>query len=494
MTVNSAVSTASYTGNGVTSSFPIPFYFLVDTDLKVSRKVAATGVVSTLVLNSDYSLTGAGNVLGGALNMTAIPASGDQLFIERNIAFVQQTSYPEGNRFPSASHEKALDRDTMGLQQLDSRLQRALIREPLGSTYDLANSRLTNMAVAINDNDAVSKSQLDASIAQVAIGGTGVSTTTTIGQAPIFYDLGGTGQPALNVHKTFFYDGNAAPSDVCSLQVRRDCNYSGGSVGFLNSALLVRSIVNTTANPFECALFAISDNHSTGQQNFAMGAQANKYSTGPAWALVTEVHEKNGTADPTNATIGYELDVCANGTDVFFQRFGLAIIAKREIPAGAQCVVGTGISIAGENAGDAKYGVGISFGRSVVPTDFHDCMDSTNATLDATGLVLRTAADQRIGFTASGDRTIRYSPGAAAVRIEAVGKTFDFKDSGDFNVSGTVQVFGSQVVSVRRTGWGTPTGTTSRGAFDTASVTLPQLAQVVKGLIEDLKSHGLIGT
>lgn len=37
------------------------------------------------------------------------------------------------------------------------------------------------------------------------------------------------------------------------------------------------------------------------------------------------------------------------------------------------------------------------------------------------------------------------------------------------------------------TAWGTPTGTLTRTTFDTATVTLPQLAQRVAALIQDLK-------
>lgn len=170
MTVNSTTATASYTGNGVTQLFPIPFYFLLDTDLKVSKKVAVTGVTTVLALNSGYTVSGSGNPSGGTLTLLAVPANGDQIFIERNIAFVQQTAYPENNKFPSASHEKALDRDTMGLQQLDSKLSRALVRDPLGTTYDLGANRLVNGGNAIDANDVPNLAQTQALIAATAAG------------------------------------------------------------------------------------------------------------------------------------------------------------------------------------------------------------------------------------------------------------------------------------------------------------------------------------
>lgn len=53
-----------------------------------------------------------------------------------------------------------------------------------------------------------------------------------------------------------------------------------------------------------------------------------------------------------------------------------------------------------------------------------------------------------------------------------------------------------QVVAARRIGWATATGAATRTTYDTATVTLPQLAERVKALIDDLHStagHGLIG-
>ena len=59
---------------------------------------------------------------------------------------------------------------------------------------------------------------------------------------------------------------------------------------------------------------------------------------------------------------------------------------------------------------------------------------------------------------------------------------------------GEYRVDGTKVVGNRVTGWGTPTGTLDRTAFNADTVTLPQLAARVNGIITDLKnSHGLFG-
>lgn len=196
MTVNTSTSSASYSGNGSTQIFAVPFYFLVDTDVKITKKTASTGLVTTLVLNSDYTLTGAGNTSGGSATLVAAPLTGDQIFIQRNVDAVQQTAYPSNSTFPSASHEKALDRLTMLVQQLQTSDSFTLTRAPLGSTYDLGGSTLINSGTAVNPNDLPNLAQVQAAIVAGATGqlalpigsslvgflpsGTGASTTRTV--------------------------------------------------------------------------------------------------------------------------------------------------------------------------------------------------------------------------------------------------------------------------------------------------------------------------
>lgn len=69
---------------------------------------------------------------------------------------------------------------------------------------------------------------------------------------------------------------------------------------------------------------------------------------------------------------------------------------------------------------------------------------------------------------------------------------------GNIDASGSVtaksfSVGNNQVVSARKIGWTAPTGTATRTTFATSTVTLPQLAERVKALIDDLIAHGLIG-
>jgi len=65
--------------------------------------------------------------------------------------------------------------------------------------------------------------------------------------------------------------------------------------------------------------------------------------------------------------------------------------------------------------------------------------------------------------------------------------------TGNADVGTAYRVDGVKVVGNRITGWSAATGISSRASFDAGTVTVGQLAQRVKALIDDLIVHGLIG-
>jgi hypothetical protein len=83
------------------------------------------------------------------------------------------------------------------------------------------------------------------------------------------------------------------------------------------------------------------------------------------------------------------------------------------------------------------------------------------------------------------------STGAVGIGTTSPGVKLDV--DGNINTTGAYRVNNGIVVGARKTGWGSPNGTATRTAFATSSVSLEALAQRVKALIDDLRSHGLIG-
>lgn len=115
MSVSTTVSSVTYTGNASTSAaYTVPFQFFDSTDLLVVASTA--GVPTTLVNGTGYTVTGGSGSTGSIVTTAAVPAT-SQVIITRNTAKTQLTSYTTGDRFPALTHERALDKLTMLVQE-----------------------------------------------------------------------------------------------------------------------------------------------------------------------------------------------------------------------------------------------------------------------------------------------------------------------------------------------------------------------------------------
>lgn len=117
MTIVSTTSRISYVGNGVTVSFAVPWRMLDPTFVLVQKVVTATGVATTLVLNTDYTVTGALSP-AGVVTTTVAPLATETLVIAVNVPLTQNADYVPGDEFPAETHEAALDKLTLIAQQL----------------------------------------------------------------------------------------------------------------------------------------------------------------------------------------------------------------------------------------------------------------------------------------------------------------------------------------------------------------------------------------
>ncbi|WP_304362417.1 glycosyl hydrolase family 28-related protein, partial [Staphylococcus hominis] len=114
--------------------------------------------ISTLVLNTDYTVTGAGSRTGGKVKLVNPLANAWRISIERDLPVTQETDVRnQGNFFPEV-HEDAWDKLTMLIQQAIGNLGLAL-RKPnwLAKYYDAKGNRISNLADPIADKDAVNR-------------------------------------------------------------------------------------------------------------------------------------------------------------------------------------------------------------------------------------------------------------------------------------------------------------------------------------------------
>jgi hypothetical protein len=117
-------------------------------------------------------------------------------------------------------------------------------------------------------------------------------------------------------------------------------------------------------------------------------------------------------------------------------------------------------------------------------------VDANNA---ATAISMRTGLVASVGLedgTSYGTEALRLTSAQRALFGAPTDNLTDrVQVNGAVNVSSVFKVGGAQVIGAPKTGWGTPTGTLSRATFDSGTVTLSQLAQVVAALVTDAKTH-----
>lgn len=126
-TVNITTSRIQYDCNGSTTVFAYPFKVYEDDDLGV-LKADSSGNETTLVLNTDYTVSDAGDDAGGNITLTAgsVCGSGYTLTMLRDIDITQSTDFVDGQRVSASSLEAPPDKSRIIDQQFNEILSRSL--------------------------------------------------------------------------------------------------------------------------------------------------------------------------------------------------------------------------------------------------------------------------------------------------------------------------------------------------------------------------------
>ena len=142
MTIASTTNRNNYVGNGAVDTYAYSFRVLLQTDLVVTV-VDSLGVETTLVLATDYTVTGVGEASGG--NIVLVDASqvwldgdgdlltGYSLTVRRVVELTQGTDIRNQGDFFPETHEDQFDRDVMIAQQQQDEIDRA-VKLPVTST------------------------------------------------------------------------------------------------------------------------------------------------------------------------------------------------------------------------------------------------------------------------------------------------------------------------------------------------------------------------
>lgn len=197
MTVETDLDRAQYATNATTGPWTVPFYFLESDEIAVTW-TDANGTDTLLTLDTHYSVAGAGDENGGTITTASAYLAGGKLTIVRDMNFVQETEYVDGDAFPAKTHERALDRLTMIGQQLKELFNRSLrfaVSDTNPVTLPTATARANTVLAFDDDGNIVPLIPASGSAVDVMI-----QYATSIGASLIGWIQGGIGAVRRALH------------------------------------------------------------------------------------------------------------------------------------------------------------------------------------------------------------------------------------------------------------------------------------------------------
>ena len=124
MTLSTTTVKNSYSGNGSTTAFTYDFAINSTSELVVFIR-SSTGTETTKSITTHYTVADAG-ASGGTVTMGSAPASGETLVLIRDTSLTQGTDYVANDPFPAETHESALDKLQMQIQEVQEEVDRSL--------------------------------------------------------------------------------------------------------------------------------------------------------------------------------------------------------------------------------------------------------------------------------------------------------------------------------------------------------------------------------
>jgi hypothetical protein len=129
MTISNTSARQQFTGNGAQLVFDVSFHIYVTTDVMVTVLPSGSTTPVTKTLTTHYLVTNIDTINGTFkvdFTPSGAPANGDRITVTRRLPQTQTRDYVPNDKFPADSHEQALDRIVLSLQEFQDSLNLAM--------------------------------------------------------------------------------------------------------------------------------------------------------------------------------------------------------------------------------------------------------------------------------------------------------------------------------------------------------------------------------
>ena len=148
MTLSTTTVKNSYSGNGSTTAFTYNFAINSTSELVVIIR-SSTGTETVKSITTHYTVADAG-AAGGTVTMGSAPASGETLVLIRDTSLTQETDYVANDPFPAETHESALDKLQMQIQEVQEEVDRSVKRSRSNTMLQAVHQKCCLLTVRVS--------------------------------------------------------------------------------------------------------------------------------------------------------------------------------------------------------------------------------------------------------------------------------------------------------------------------------------------------------
>jgi hypothetical protein len=137
MSVTETYEPELLTGDGSETDFDFAFSVFAASDLVVALVDPDTLVATPQTISTHYTVVLNTSTIGGTITFLTAPTDGTLVSIRRAIPITQGTDIPSGGLFREVQIENAFDKAILLIQQLEERMDRALLQNAYATALDL---------------------------------------------------------------------------------------------------------------------------------------------------------------------------------------------------------------------------------------------------------------------------------------------------------------------------------------------------------------------